>query len=121
MAVRKMRVKTTRRNPVTGRRETTHVWKVLGKREKVQPALRPGQKVGKVGRLKGVVYPTSTRDESGQTVFPWTGMTLEEARRIATKYHFIKEALTKSERELLTALEGAIRVLDEENPGGARY
>ena len=46
------------------------------------------------------------------TPLPLAGMTLEEARRLVSAWHFAKEALTPPEREMLVVAEGLLRLID---------
>lgn len=57
----------------------------------------------------------SSKVATEQSLLPWTGMQLSEARSKLSSLHFAKEGLTDSEREILYIAEGLLRRVDEIN------
>lgn len=53
-------------------------------------------------------YPEGTT----QNYLPWTHLTLDDARAKLAGWHFAKEALSDSEREILYVAEAVLRELD---------
>lgn len=47
------------------------------------------------------------------TPLPMTGLSLDDARRKLSGWHFAKEALSETEREVLYVAEGLLRLIDD--------
>lgn len=52
------------------------------------------------------------------TVLPGTSLTLDEARAKISGWHFAKEALTATERDMLHVTEALLRLVDTHHENG---
>lgn len=52
------------------------------------------------------------------TVLPQTDVTLDTARLRLSGWHFAKESLSDTERDILFVAEGLLRLIDEADPDG---